>query len=261
MKVMLSHGNLVDTWAASHPPPPASPPNKLDSSGRQTAAEREAQETLGLTVDTPSNSWSAGKKLDDYARRWLGKRLDYILYHSHLQSHSQNTRGCVLSVQNTAVVLAERVPGHDFSYSDHFGLEATFSVVSILKAPLSDWPKGMGPVLSLLPPEDLLTAVDALFQSLLDSYSRTRRHKAYLLFGFFAPVLAVLIPTRVSPGSIPWEWNSILIAVITAMAAIGGTMSLYFGIIYGIRERSRLTNIIEEMECARRGQQVEQQLG
>jgi sphingomyelin phosphodiesterase 2 len=245
MKTMFCHANLVDTWAATHPPPPTSPPGRYDYS-----RQHDAQAVLGLTVDTPQNSWSAGKRLDNFARRWSGKRLDYILYNSSTLPYSRNA-GSTLSVRNTAIVLTERVPGYDFSYSDHFGLEATFAVVPPNKSSPPD-PQPIDSAQNMLPSEDLLTAIGALSHWMNTSNRRTRRHIAYLIISFLFLFLAILGPSRIDPASTRWKWNASLAAVVAAISTIGGATGVCAGIIYGIRERSRLTNLIEEMECARR---------
>lgn len=241
---MFSHANIVDTWTSTHPPPPTSPPRTSSPSGQQTA-----QEALGLTVDMPQNSWSTGKKLDSFARRWSGKRLDYILYNSSLTPHSRNA-GSVLAVRSTAVVLTERVPGFDFSYSDHFGLEATFAVIPLNGTPPSDSQRtDSGP--NTLLPEDLLMAIEALSYSIHASKSRTRRHIFCLIISIFL-LLATLGLAWVDSASTRWKWNAFIAAVVAAISTFGGMMAVCAGILYGIRERSRLVTFIEEMECERR---------
>ena len=69
---------------------------------------------VGITADSPLNSWSQGKPLGGIAKKWLGKRLDYILFRSP-KPHG----GPHLDVQETNVVFTEKVPGKDYSYSDH----------------------------------------------------------------------------------------------------------------------------------------------
>jgi hypothetical protein len=39
---------------------------------------------------------------------------------------------------------------------------------------------------------------------------------------------------------------------VAAISTFGGMMAVCAGILYGIRERSRLVTFIEEMECERR---------
>jgi sphingomyelin phosphodiesterase 2 len=151
-------------------------------------------------------------------------------------------------VRNTAIVLTERVPGHDFSYSDHFGLEATFAIVRLDESSLTP---PMDSARNMLPPEDLLTAVGALSHWMNTSNYRTRRHTAYLIISLFFLFLAILGPAWIDPASTRWKWNTSLAAVVAAISTFGGMTGVCVGIIYGIRERSRLTNLIEEMECAR----------
>ena len=235
---MLQHGNLTDAWAITHPTPQTNPT-------RQTGVVRNAQaamQSFGLTVDTPLNTWSAGKNLDNFAKRWLGKRLDYVLYHSPSLSHPSSTGAGATSesklcIQSTAIILTERVPGHEFSYSDHFGLEATFSITTEDHA--------TGAVAPRLSSEDILTAIGALSHSLHASHSRTYWHTVYLATSILLLLLAIIGSAWFNTG----KWNAFLAACVAAIATFGGTMAICVGILYGIRERGRLTNFIEEMEC------------
>lgn len=249
---MFQHANLTDTWAVTHPIPTTDPSRPHQSSYVQTPTRQDAQtamDAFGLTVDTPLNTWSAGKNLDNFARRWLGKRLDYILYHtpSLSQSHRSNSGfSHQLSIQNTAIVLTERIPGHEFSYSDHFGFEATFSIVP--SGPSTE----PGSISGGLSSEDVLTAIGALSHSLHSSNSRTRRHMIYFAACTFLLLLTLLGSSWINADSNGWKWNAFLSAFVAALASWGGTMAVCVGIIYGIRERGRLNNLIDEMECIHR---------
>jgi len=39
----------------------------------------EVLHTFGVTADPPTNTYSVGKPLDNYARQLMGKRVDYVL--------------------------------------------------------------------------------------------------------------------------------------------------------------------------------------
>src|SRR6266567_4703435 len=67
MTVILEHADLQDSWTLTHP--------NVDASLISTPLEAVHQ--LGITADSPLNTYSAGKA---YAQGSWGKRLDYVLY-------------------------------------------------------------------------------------------------------------------------------------------------------------------------------------
>ncbi|KAF8910092.1 inositol phosphophingolipids phospholipase C [Gymnopilus junonius] len=67
MTVIFQHANLNDSWTVTHPTVNAA----------QITSPLEAIQQLGITADSPLNTWSASKS---YARGTWGKRLDYALY-------------------------------------------------------------------------------------------------------------------------------------------------------------------------------------
>lgn len=253
MQLLLNHANLTDAWATTRPTPPPTSPLRRNTLVNAT----EAMETWGLTADSPLNTWSHSKPLDAVARKWLGKRLDYILFRSPLP-HA----GPSLSVQETKIVMTGRVPGYDFSFSDHFGLEATFTIVqppdqsnpanTTLNVPANRTAVQIEDRLAKapteMPEEALLTAIGALTFEYRDSYTRTRRHIAYL-----AICVAVLMLILVGSAWVPaGPWVAPIAALLSGVVTWGGTTALYVGFVFGKWERNMLVNIIEEMETLRR---------
>ena len=79
--------------------------------------------TFGVTCDSPLCSYTAGKNLGEIAKRDRGKRLDYILFRP-----SNYIEGSNLSCTSTQVLLVDPVPGQSYSLSDHFAVEANFTI-------------------------------------------------------------------------------------------------------------------------------------
>jgi sphingomyelin phosphodiesterase 2 len=67
MTIILIHASLSDAWKVTHP----------DTDYASAFNALEAVQRIGITADSPLNSWTAGKS---QARGTLGKRLDYVLY-------------------------------------------------------------------------------------------------------------------------------------------------------------------------------------
>ena len=258
MQLIIGHANLTDAWAATHPQPPSSPPRR-----NEIGAAASAIDLWGITADSPLNSWSQGKPLGGIARTWLGKRLDYILFRSP-KPHG----GPHLDAQETKVVFTEMVPGRNYSYSDHFGLEAIFVIKRAEQSGPSLSvvynPPAINSVISGLPPdraasvieermvrgatemseEALLTAIGALTHSYRLSQARTQKQLVY----FYAAVVVLVLVLAGSSYIACKSWVPPISVTIAALATWAGTTFLYIGFIFGKWERNMLTNIIEEME-------------
>ena len=258
MELIIGHGNLIDAWAATHPRPPHDPPRRSE-----IGAAARAVDLWGITADSPLNSWSQGKPLEGIAKKWLGKRLDYILFRSP-KPHG----GPHLDVHETNVVFTEKVPGKDYSYSDHFGLEAVFAIKRAEQSGPSlsavHNPSAINRVTSGLPPDNaasaneertvrsatemsgeaLLTAIGALTHEYRSSQSRTRAQLAYFYMAVTVLVLVLVCPPYITCKS----WLPLVSATLAALATWAGSTFLYIGFIFGKWERNMLTNIIEEME-------------
>jgi sphingomyelin phosphodiesterase 2 len=59
--ILRDHASVLDSWLVTRP-------QSLTCSVPPT--EQEAIEKLGVTCDSPLNSYSAGKKLQDVAKQW-----------------------------------------------------------------------------------------------------------------------------------------------------------------------------------------------
>lgn len=240
----------------------------------------DAVHTFGLTADSPSNTYSAGKPLDDYARQFKGKRLDYVLYRP--PAHSlRSSKTPVLEPIQSDVVFTEHVPGKSYSFSDHFGLEATFSIhlpegqpgnvddSSDIEVPAPapntitrNRPPGARldpsqqvaavPNLEPNPPPGLSDAsTTTLIQALTISYRNSRSNSRVQLVIFFV-CLPVIIGLTVGSAWLPRSWiNPIFLLATTVLAWLATTM-LYVGFLYGSYEANTLDNIIEELELYRR---------
>ncbi|GJN87507.1 hypothetical protein Rhopal_000456-T1 [Rhodotorula paludigena] len=226
MQLIQTHGSLLDAFAQTHPPPPS-----ITSAQHRALSPIEAMHTHGITCDSPLNTYSAAKlkrrsPRDDVILRG-GKRLDYVLYRSPADSPLQ------LRAESCALQLTEPIPSLGVSYSDHFAIEATFTLSQrqqLLPDPLA--PDLLSPALSTL---------HAAYRACLAS-SRTQLRicAACILASVALAVGASLEPLR-------WlAWAFVLAA--TAAGAAGATF-LYSGFIGGRWEAGQLRNVIAEIEA------------
>ncbi|KAJ7103271.1 inositol phosphophingolipids phospholipase C [Mycena belliarum] len=244
MALIREYAALSDSWADAHPTPPTiSSPSAM-----------EAITQFGVTADSPLNSYSAGKPIGPYARKFLGKRLDYVLYRQPVRPLTRPDDPLpLLKCTECNVVLTDTVPGHAFSFSDHFGLEATLEIRtgSQVPADLADthnvWSVSgasalAGPA-SELSADSLSTAMQAL--AACYRFSRQRARKELLLFALCIVILLALV---VSSSWLPHSWINPIFILFTIFIAWLATTMLYEGFLYGNWECNALMNVIEELE-------------
>ncbi len=127
MTVVLEHAGLDDVSVSLHPPP------ELSQVGGCHVNPADAISLYGFTYDSPLDSYSASERLETPSPTPQGKRIDYVLFcnPSHLPSTFSAPSLAAppqLVPTDVRVMLTDHVSGHTFSYSDHFGVEATFRI-------------------------------------------------------------------------------------------------------------------------------------
>jgi sphingomyelin phosphodiesterase 2 len=228
--IIREHANVHDSWAVSHPNPP--------SGSHFNFSPEEAISLYGVTADSPVNTYSAGKPLDPHARKYLGKRLDYVFYR---QPVSSSTPLLQLKCSSCRVLMTEHIPQGNVSYSDHFALE---SVLDITPASEFHDDKTSSPSTESQISNTSLTATISALTSCY-RFSRQRARNELIVFG-----LCVLLLVALCVGSawIPWSWVNPIVVLLAALLTWTGTTMLYEGFLYGNWEQNALMNVIEEME-------------
>ncbi|EPQ60245.1 DNase I-like protein [Gloeophyllum trabeum ATCC 11539] len=274
MTVISEHAGLMDSWRATHPQshlaPNSAPISPVD-----------AIRMHGVSADSPLNSYSGGKSLEAHARRFAGKRLDYVWFREPVSSGKDKP---ALLCTDTKVVFTDEVPGKTFSFSDHFGVESTFEIrvppssstqtdfqneVGLVRSAIPDRAPAAGsststesvePTPTSLSPTSLNNILTTLTAAYRTSVQRARYHLTiFILCLFLVIVLVVLFPflpsAFPSPLTSGWKWTYRALSwiygvVIVALSWLATTM-LYVGFVYGRWEVNALTNVIEEMEILR----------
>ncbi|KAF8640864.1 hypothetical protein AX17_000512 [Amanita inopinata Kibby_2008] len=242
--VIREHAGLSDSWTVTHP----------DSRFHQSVSSPlEAIEKYGVTADSPLNSYSAGKPLDPHARQSFGKRLDYVFYRQPSKP-SQPALQWYLQAVECQVVMVEKVPGHDFSYSDHFGLEATLDILPVSEPdpsingiePYNLGARRQKPSFNV-DSELSSESIDTIVQALATCYrfSRYRARRELFTFGL---CLLLLIGVVIGSLWINQAWINPIIIVFTLFVTWLATTMLYEGFLYGKWECNALMNVIEELD-------------
>ncbi|KAG6919027.1 hypothetical protein DXG01_009737 [Tephrocybe rancida] len=239
--VIKEHAALEDSWLVTHP--------TGNSSGHISASTPlEAIRMFGVTADSPMNSYSAGKPLDPHARKFWGKRLDYVFYRQpHRRNVSPEATFPVLKAIDCNVVMLDKVPGFDFSFSDHFGLESTFEIQTSLQEESNSGPAQAEPH-SELSNASVATVIEALTSCY--KYSRQRARRELQIFGL---CLFLLVAIIIGGSWLPHAWINPILFVFTIFFSWLATTMLYEGFLYGNWECNALMNVIEELEIHRKG--------
>ncbi|KAI0931480.1 hypothetical protein AcV7_001149 [Taiwanofungus camphoratus] len=258
MSVVRDHAGLTDAWVASHPnvPPPSS----------DLPTPVEAVQSYGVTADSPLNSFSAGKRLETIARKYQGKRLDYIFFRQPSSPPASN-RTPTLKCTEARVAFTEKVPGYSFSFSDHFGLEATFDISlpeggnatnpaeTYIPAPAE--PRSPSFVLTsvpnpqAIPPQSLSPdSITEILHSLTSCY-RFSLYRARSQLTVFVICIMLLVVIVIGSAWLPRSWISPIFTLLTVFLSWLATTFLYVGFVYGRWEVNALTNVIEELEIYR----------
>ncbi|KAL4241774.1 neutral sphingomyelinase family protein [Abortiporus biennis] len=257
MNIIREHACLSDAWEDSHPnlrpPSTASIPSPVD-----------AIHVYGVTADSPMNTYSAGKPLEPYARKFQGKRLDYVFYRGPSNQFINNNKSTtpILRCVDTKVLLTELVPGFNFSYSDHFGLEATFEIISpdaasTIEPQSPSFISTPNPNSTTTTPTPTLTKrslspelITSILQSLTSRY-RFAQSQSHLHLVIFTVCIFLLLAIVIGSAWLPRAWINPIFMLITIFLAWLATTMLYIGFVYGKWEINSLTNIIEELEIYR----------
>lgn len=235
MVIIRDFAGLTDTWSICYP--------GIDASS--ITDPLEAVEKLGITADSPLNTWTAAK---GYARGTLGKRLDYVWY------RQPNRPGQVipnLRAIQSKVMFRDHLPGTNFSFSDHFGLEATLEIVAHTTDGQSQIPPTTSPAQSELSNATIATAIQTLTENFRTS--KVRSKKELITCGLS---VLVLVGEAVGVAWLPHSWINPIFIVFTIFMTWLATTFLYEGFIFGNWERNALTNIIEDMEHYRSGLEI-----
>lgn len=237
MTIIRAHGALHDSWAVVHP----------NNDSLAALSPEDAIIKHGVTADSPVNTWSAGKSY--LSLGFWGKRLDYILYRQPRGQQYPKLRAT-----ECKVVLTDKIPGSNFSYSDHFGLEAT---IDIELGPgqvetSSIYRNGSDDAQTELASSAITITIRALSECYRFSRERSRRELLVFIL-----CLVLLIGVTIGAAWLPHSWINPIFIIFTVVVAWAGTTMLYEGFIYGSWERNALQNVIEELEIYQKGLEIQ----
>lgn len=228
---------MTDAYLQSHPQQSAHAVALPDQRGLRPDPRRCLVE-LGITCDSPINTWTAGKPLDEKAKRGAGKRLDYIFFRGPAQrahrvkdSRKYPKEGN-LRCTESHVCFVDLIEGAEMSFSDHFGLEATFE---ILQGDTQDQIESTehSSTHNARISQTLTSSLSALAAAVIAS--RRRQQTTFLLFISLLVLAFFSIGfSATSKGGAP----SAFCAFIAVICGWTGSTALYSALIWGEWEKS-----------------------
>lgn len=253
--LLKNYAGLRDAFQEVHP--------GCDEPAPAGLSAENALTTLGMTCDSPLNSWSAGKPIPASVLAQGGKRLDYVFY-------GAPEGRAPLRCTRADVTLTDRIDG-GLSYSDHFGLAVTFAAGGAGGAgaggeggdehagqhnaqrethPLAHVPYSDDDVPADVGGHGGSAAAQSVRKALavMREYypEATRRAKAFVE----VTVACVLLEIALAVGSAwqPKSWIQPIFTVAAFVLGIAGATALYVGWLWGRWEKGLLDECVAQME-------------
>ncbi|KAF9294268.1 hypothetical protein BGZ74_011352 [Mortierella antarctica] len=239
VKLMTQYGCMTDSWDEAHPVP-SEIDLKFMTIDEQIAA-------MGITCDTPANSWNEDPWINYLTRSRIGERLDYIFYRSTP----------ALRCKSVKVVLRERtvdpnptsVAASAKHCSDHFGVHATFTLKPTSLVPVQKQPWGLEGVYA--PKDDVIETLESVLMA-LKQYQAECTTKARVC-KIYVPVLialvALVIMIVVCVLSLNAWWQSALALVSVSLLSVAWAVSFLYGFIYAGENITKTANVVQEIQA------------
>ncbi|CAG8728503.1 13252_t:CDS:2 [Cetraspora pellucida] len=252
-KLITQHGQMTDSWQSQNSDTPISAStNSINQQevGLPAIDANAAINRKGITCDSPINTWSKCFFKPATSNRDDGIRIDYVFYRKTSRFWCSRSR----------VVFTEKIPELGYSYSDHFGVEATFTLVGRDKnsvIPLSVWEQGPYETLHELDTRSIKNMIELLDRTLSRSLT-TSRIQMFLFYICLLLVFGLIaIEILFSVGTIStYFWVEIIINVAIAPIAVYGVIMGLVGFFYGNSEQNVLKQLISEIRTYSEGQKV-----
>ncbi|KAF9913417.1 phospholipase C type enzyme [Lobosporangium transversale] len=241
VQLLTKRGGLTDSWNKIHPEPRNPIPKGL--------TPEEGVSIMGVTCDTPLNTWSKHTWLNYLTNDPIGERLDYIFYKETPE----------MICNSVEVAVREQVSGIGASnsgvknYSDHFGVHAKFSI----KPAVYHFQDRVLPDASVYAqdnvttlPSDALT-IDTLEEILLILKQHSNKAKARSKLELTVIVPLALIVTFGLIIAFFWiqpRWVAFIMALILSAFSSGWIVHFLYGFLYGGETASSFTNTIQEVQ-------------
>ncbi|CAJ0907164.1 9965_t:CDS:2 [Entrophospora sp. SA101] len=252
-KLVTTHGQMTDSWASQNT---SSSSNVSTTSLNNDAANNPFDPATsitknGYTCDSPLNTWSNISFKQANHNNYSGERIDYVFYRKTSRFWCSGSR----------VVFTEKIPELGVSYSDHFGVEAKFTLVNRNKnsvIPLSVWDFEPRETLYELD-TNTLKILMRLFTNDLDKSKTTSKIYIFLFYASFLLIFGlILLQILLTANAISQDYQYlglIFIIINGPIAAVASILGL-IGLLFGNEERNILRGLLDELETFLNGKKI-----
>ncbi|KAG0027681.1 phospholipase C type enzyme [Podila clonocystis] len=243
--LLTKRGGLTDSWTKMHPAPINPVPSGL--------TPEEGVAIMGVTCDTPLNTWTKHTWINHHTNDAIGERLDYIFYRETPE----------FSCSHVEVAVMEQISGigaansGSKNYSDHFGVNAKFllkpavyhfenragaSVSDPFSSPVIPTTKGGAP--DEMPVETLEEIL-----LLLQQYSAMTLRKPKLELKVTIP-LSIITQIALIIGNffVETRWVAGILTVIVGALGAGWISHFLYAFLYGRETEGTYKNLIDEVQ-------------
>ena len=178
--------------------------------------------------------------------RAKGKRLDYILFRR--PDRWRKERKHYLQCHECSVSATEMCSGTNYSLSDHFGVEASFSF-----SPASPTESTADATIAsqdeLIPSRPHSREVLGLSLAAISIYASHSSKTANFQLSLFGASLIGIPVLAIAASFQPIKWLNWILVLLGVANGVGGATMLYTGFVGGRWEMSALKNVIKDMTC------------
>ncbi|KAG0380263.1 phospholipase C type enzyme [Mortierella sp. AD032] len=251
IQLLKKQGGLTDSWDRMHPEPTPIP------SG---LTPEEGVAIMGVTCDTPLNSWAGHHWLNYYTNDPIGERLDYVFFKETPE----------MSCTSVEVAFTDQIPGIGKpnsglkNYSDHFGVNAKFLIhpavyhfqnraatSATTSLSQSDSSISTAGAATVTQGKEQELTVEFLEQILvvLKQYLAKSQAKSKLELTVVAPLMLLgSLGLSVAFFWIQPRWAAFIVSLVVCALSCGWIVHFLYGLLFGGESFSAYSNTIQEVQ-------------
>ncbi|KAF9988040.1 phospholipase C type enzyme [Modicella reniformis] len=241
VQLIAKQGGLTDSWIKLHPEPRDPIPTGL--------TPEEGVSIMGVTCDTPLNTWSKHSWLNYLTRDPIGERLDYVFYRETPEMVCTSVEVAVREQISGIGALKSGIK----NLSDHFGVNAKFTIKPAVYHFQNRNSAGTAAqeadILSKDQKEGL--SVETLEQVLLilNQYKAKAEARFKLELTVIFPLMLVCaLGLIIAFFWIQPRWVAFLLALVLSALSSGWIVHFLYGFLYGGETISSYTNTVQEVQ-------------
>ncbi|KAG9293343.1 hypothetical protein G9A89_007589 [Geosiphon pyriformis] len=237
-KLITQHGQMTDAWAFQNSP--SSDPNQQQIAFINFKERNTEIGDKGITSNSPANTWSRNYSIRDLNQNQnLGQRIDYIFFRKTSQFWCVRSR----------VVFTDIIPEYRCSYSDHFGVDATFILAATDKNSSSALEEPGFESFSNLDPVIYRPLIDLLRKDLEVSASTAQFQLITFWLSLIFVIGGIIAEALITAKALePHPWIHIFILIGVTTFVITGVIFGLIGFLFGNSEQRGLKHLMDEVE-------------